>query len=186
MSQTGHQNLGQDLSAHQGSKCFRVALRLDAVNQSHFGTTTPVNAWPLTHRSVWYTGAVTFVDLFISKSRCCRRDDPRECQGRVTEGQLLFTSCDMAHVPLSQESEKSSQHCWQFSSRSVKYCTVKTIRMSLDKAHIPKIMCFPVSLRRTRTDTYIQTPWTEEIRGPDGWNLALFTLGQICRGDHPR
>ncbi len=82
------------------------------------GTATPVNAWPLTHRGVLYTGVVTFVDLFILESRCCRRDDPRECQDRVTEGHFLFTSCDMAHVPLSQENEKLSRHCWQFSSRS--------------------------------------------------------------------
>lgn len=113
-----NQNLWHVPSAHQGTECFRVALPLDAVNQSHFGTATPVNAWPLTHRGVLYTGVVTFVDLFILESRCCRRDDPRECQDRATEGHFLFTSCDMAHVPLSQENEKWSRHCWQFSSRS--------------------------------------------------------------------
>jgi len=133
----GHQKIWKDLSAHPESQCFRFALRLDAVNRSHIGTNTLVNAWPLTHWNAWYTGAVTFVDRFISESRCCRRDDPRDCQGRVTEGQFLFTSCNMAHVPLSQESEKSSQHCWQFSSRSVKHCIVKN---QVEPKHIHAVL----------------------------------------------
>lgn len=103
-------------------------------------------SWPLLISLFQRAGAVGEMTL----------ENARTGSLRVTS-YLLVVTWHTCHFPKRTRNQvgtvDNSPHAHIFVC-SVKCCTVKTIRLSLYKAHIPEIKRFPVYLRRTHTQIH--------------------------------